>query len=952
MTPPSSAPVQPSTPDAAAPDAARPGGWEWPKKKDPRWPFAAILSLYCLLGVTMLGFNRSWAQMLLVVGSGCLLDLVLGVMVKRRKVVPLSAYISCCSLALLLNYSHGSAWLFIPVLLTIGSKYVFTVNGKHVFNPSMFGVAVSLLFTGELVTAAPAYQWAGGSWAMSLFILMAGLALFVFRINRGWLICSFLAFYALQTAFRAYVMRHHLPPEMLFLGTLGAPPFFIFTFYMLTDPATSPPTPKGQVTLAFAITLVDLWLHTKESVFTFFYAALFCAAVKFVFLQLGALRREGPVARLRALFAPGRVVVTGAFALLLTLAITAAQGTRASLPPGFEPGVRFTRLGPERTGIDVQMGDLLERTDPRVLHVAKWVLSVGDAVAVADVDGDGRQDVFLTNVLKRDEDRCALYRNLGGLRFERVALPEVVRHQTDFKTHGAPAGATFCDWDGDGDPDLALAMGYGRCRFLQNRLAEDGALSFVDVTDAMKIDEHTVSLAISFFDFDRDARLDVLVANAINPYFPDYEAPTRLNVFDLPAPAFEGDRRMLRFMHDGWHDASNGGLNWLYRGQPDGTFARLDPAAVGLTDTRWSLAVSTVDLNRDGWTDLYVANDFGPDDLYLNRGGERFEAVRGALFADVGRDTYKGMNSTVADFDRNGWLDVYVSNVHHALQAEGSLLWMTRPDPDDPFRPTFTDEATTRGALNERRFGWGAAAGDLDLDGWPDLVQANGMVDARLDPLPVEPIGWFSGLFRDHRDYWYVNHKLMQSGPELHTYADMWGDLRGRTIYPNEKRRVYLNRGPAGEERFVDVADLVGVADPDNSRGVALVDLDDDGDLDLIVTNQHGAPSIYENGLLDAKSGTAGRPSWVGITLEGNGTTTHRTAIGSQVVVKTADGEQVQEKGTLTGFSGQGDPRLLFGLGGHRGPVEVVVRWHGGAEQRLTLEAGRYHVVKQSPAEQ
>lgn len=947
MTPPSSsAPAQPSTPPADAPPAAGASGWEWPKKTDPRWPFAAILSLYCLLGVTVLGFNRSWAQMLIVLGTGCLLDVALTLATKRRKVVPLSAYISCCSLALLLNYSHGSAWLFFPVLLTIGSKYLLTVDGKHVFNPSMFGVAVSLLVTGELITVAPAYQWAGGSWAMSAFILMAGLALFVFKINRGWLICSFLAFYALQTAFRAYVMRHHLPPEMLFLGTLGSPPFFIFTFYMLTDPVTSPPTPKGQVTLAFCVAAVDLWLHTKESVFTFFYAALFCATVKFLFLQVRALRREGPLARLRALFAPGRLKVALVFGALFAAVITAAQGTRASLPAGFETGVRFTRLGPERTGVDVQMGDLLERTDPRVLHVAKWVLSVGDAVAVDDVDGDGRQDVFLTNVLKRDQDRCALYRNLGGFRFERVPLPEVARHQTDFKTHGAPAGATFCDWDGDGDPDLALAMGYGRCRFLKNRRVEDGALSFVDVTDAMKIDEHTVSLGISFFDYDRDARLDALVLNAINPYFPGYEQPTPLNVFDLPAPAFEGDRRMLRFMHDGWHDANNGGVNWLYRGQADGTFTRQDPAAVGLTDTRWSLAVSTVDLNRDGWTDLYVANDFGPDDLYLNREGKRFEAVRGTLFADVGRDTYKGMNSSVADFDRNGWLDVYVSNVHHALQAEGSLLWMTRPNPEDAFHPTFTDEATTRGALNERRFGWGAATGDLDLDGWPDIVQANGMVDARLDPRPIEPIGWFSGLFRDHRDYWYVNHKLMQSGPELHTYADMWGDLRGRTIYPNEKRRAYLNRGGAGEERFVDVADLVGVAEADNSRGVAMVDLDDDGDLDLVITNQHGAPSFYENGLLDSTT-KAGGPSWVGITLEGDGVTTHRTAIGTQVVVKTADGEQVQEKTLLTGFSGQGDPRLLFGLGAHRGAVEVVVRWHGGAEQRLSLEAGRYHVVKQ-----
>lgn len=927
MTPPPSTPA--SAAPLASPDAppAPTGGWEWPARRDPRWPFAAILSTYCVLGVTLLGFNRSWVQMLLVIGAGCALDALLCRVARGRKVVPLSAYISCCSLALLLNYSHGSPWLFVPVLLTIGSKYVLTAGGRHVFNPSMFGVAVSLLATGELVTAAPAYQWAGGSWAMSSFIVMAGLALFVFRIGRGWLIGSFLVLYALQTALRAWVMRHHLPPEMLFLGTLGAPPFFIFTFYMLTDPATSPATPKKQVLLALAITLVDLWLHTKESVFTFFYAALFCAGVRFTYLQVSALR-------------PG---------VLLGLALAvwgAVRGTTPSAPAGWDPGFRLQRLAPERTGIHVEMGDLLERVDPRVAHVAKWVLSVGDAVATADVDLDGRQDLFFTDVLKRDQDRCALYLNRGGLRFERAPLPEVARHQTDFKTHGAPAGATFCDWDGDGDPDLALAMGFGRARFLRNRRVEDGALSFEDVTDALGIDEHTVSLAITFLDLDRDARLDALVTNSLLTHLPGYDAPTPLNIFDLPPPAYEGDRRMLRFMHDGWHDADNGGPNLLYRQGPDGRFTRLAAEAVGLTETRWSLAVATADLNRDGWTDLYIANDFGPDELYLNHEGKTFESIKGELFADVGRDTYKGMNASVADFDRNGWLDVYVSNVHHALQAEGSLLWMTRPTAD-PFRPSFTDEATARGALNERRFGWGGAAGDLDLDGWADLVQANGMVDDRLDRRFEAPSGALSWLFRDHRDYWYVNHKLMQSGPELHTYADMWGDIRGRTIYPNEARRVYVNRGAHGEPRFVDVAARVGAADPDNSRGVALVDLDDDGDLDVVITNQHGPPSLYEN-TLRAPGRTDG-PGFLGLCLVGNGVTTHREAIGTQVVVRTKDGEQVAERGLLGGFSGQGDPRLLFGLGDHQGPVEVIVRWYGGEEQRLVLEPDRYHELRQPP---
>src|SRR5213592_3874940 len=108
---------------------------------------------------------------------------------------------------------------------------------------------------------------------MSAFIVSAALALFVFRIGRGWLIVSFLTFYTLQTALRAWIMRAHLPPEMLFLGTLTSAPFYLFTFFMITDPKTSPASRKAQVSLALAITLVDLYLHTRQSVFTYFYAA-------------------------------------------------------------------------------------------------------------------------------------------------------------------------------------------------------------------------------------------------------------------------------------------------------------------------------------------------------------------------------------------------------------------------------------------------------------------------------------------------------------------------------------------------------------------------------------------------------------------------------------------------------------------------------------------------------
>ena len=920
-------------------ESARNRGWIVPKINDPRFPFAAVLTIYGIVGFSFLGFNRSWTQMLAIVSSGALLDMGLSWFLRRKKIVPLSAYISCCSLALLLNYAHASWVLLFPVLLTIGSKYALTFKGRHIFNPSMFGVSMSLLLSHELITAAPAYQWAGGDITVSLFMVMAAMTLFVVKIGKNWLIVSFLIFYALQTGFRAWFLRHHLPPEMLMLGTLTSPPFFLFVFYMLTDPATSPKSPKGQVLFAFVLTVVDLYLHVKESVFTFFYAALVMGAGKFFWLHIRSFIKDPRnYLQERMSWPVLRPVVTTVGIFMLCIG-SWAFFLEPQANSHYEAGFHMETLSSERTGLSTERGDLLEQVDERLLHVAKWLFSVGDAVAVGDVDNDGYLDVFMTNVLDREEDRYALYRNLGDFRFERISLPTLDERfgNQQYRNDGVglPSGATFVDWDGDGDEDLALAVGFGKSRLLQNRLVEDGTLSFEDASESLGLDEHTVSLAISFLDVNRDAKLDMFVTNSVDPYLREYDPPRRLNVFNLPPAEYEGDRRMLHFMHNGWHDADNGGLNTLYLGS-DERFSRQENQAWNLEHTHWSLAISTADFNHDGFTDLYVASDFGPDDVYLNEQGHRFRHVVGENFGDIGKDVYKGMNASVADFDRNGFLDVYVSNVHHSLQAEGSLLWMISKGENGEL--IFDDQATQRGALNERRFGWGGGVGDLDNDGWVDIVQANGMLDDRMDPMGYE-----------RKDYWYVNHKLMQSGPEVHTYADMWGDIRGRTIYPNEARRAYLNLGGRGESFFADVAAEIGIDSPDNSRGVMVADLDNDGDLDLLITNQHGTTSVYRNDRMQRST----PPGWIGMRLVGNGHNTHRSAVGTRVVISYEENgetiEQTAEVGVLGGFSAGRDPRIHFGLHNYHGSVTVTIFWLGGEAQTLTLNTGQYHTVEQQP---
>ncbi len=909
------------------------GLWQLPPRSDPRWAFGSLLTLYGVLGFSVFGFNRSPWQMLFIVVSGSVLDVVYSRVVRGVVVFPLSAWISCCSLAILLNYSHGSLLPFLPVLIFVAGKYILTVDGRHVFNPSMFAVAMSLLIGGELITAAPAYQWDGNAFTVSFFLVAAALAMFVFRVGRTWLIVSFIGFYALQTGIRAVVMRHHLPPEMLFLGTMTTPPFFLFTMYMLTDPGTSPKSPRAQVVVAFLVAAVDLVLHLKESVFTFFYAALTVATGRFLLSHVQKARRIGVSSWIR----DELVSAERGRAIACTACLASLYGAVA-LQTAHNPQTTSAPFTMEKVdaGLPEERSDLLEQVDPRLLHVAKWIMSVGDAVAVGDVDGDGRLDVFLTSALQHERVRAGVWLNRSdssGLRFERLEVPALRELAHSFTERGVAAGGAFVDVDGDGDDDLFVAVAFGRSLLLKNLRQETGRVEFVDVSVEVGLTEHTVSLGGVFFDVDNDADLDLFVLNATTPYLRDYDTPMPLNIFRLPAPAYDGDRRMLRFMHNGWHNADNGGQNVLYLNE-GGRFHKADAASWGLTETRWSLAAVSVDLNHDGFPDLYVANDFGPDDVYFNEGGRRFRHhVGGRLFNAVGNDTYKGMNATTADFDRNGFFDIYVSNVHHALQAEGSILWMLEAS-DDLQTPRFVDEATRRGALNERRFAWGAAAGDLDLDGYVDLVQANGMVDDRLDR--SIPDG-------ERKDYWYVNHKLMQSGPDVHTYADQWGDIRGRTIFPNEKPRVYLNRGAAEPGFFLDVSDAVSLNTPDNSRGVLLADLDVDGDLDVLMTNQHGRAATWRSTLQERSP-----RHFVCIRPRGDGKKAHRSGLGTRVVVEHRGIRLVEELTLMAGFSAQHEPFVRIGLS-EQAPATMPVRlrFTSGDQLEVSVPVDRCVVVEQ-----
>jgi hypothetical protein len=431
-------------------------------------------------------------------------------------------------------------------------------------------------------------------------------------------------------------------------------------------------------------------------------------------------------------------------------------------------------------------------------------------------------------------------------------------------------GQAACVGDFDNDGHDDLFVTYwGQNRLFRNR----GDRTFEDVTEraGLATPKPRWGAGCAFLDYDRDGRLDLIAANYID-----------FDMASTPLPE-SGLCRYKGLPVACGPPGLPGGKNVLYHNLGNGKFADVsDRAGITRASGTYGLGVSTLDFNDDGWVDVYVANDSNPSALYLNNRDGTFKDIAvaaGCAYSQDGKPQ-AGMGVATGDYDRNGTVDLFKTN----FAGDTSTLYA------NDGKGSCEDRTFSAGVgVNTRWLGWGVAFADLDNDGWLDLFLVNGHVYPEVQRLQTEA-----------------------------------GYKQRKVVYRN------LANG-----RFEDITERLGppVTTPAAGRGAAFADLDNDGDIDVVVNNMHAAPDLFR---LDLQGGA----HWT--TLKLVGTRSNRSAIGARVRLFTAGGMQVQEVRGGGSYYSQNDLRVHFGLGRTAAVERLEIRWPNGLEEQwVDLDADR-----------
>ncbi len=560
------------------------------------------------------------------------------------------------------------------------------------------------------------------------------------------------------------------------------------------------------------------------------------------------------------------------FTWMLIAMIAASVSAQATKPSGRTPDQRGLVAHPyaeksEHAGaawfVDVarQAGLTMLNVNGEPTTKPYIIETTGSGVAVLDFDRDGWQDILLLNgqTLPGETSPVAhptshLYRNKHDGTFEDVTK------KAGLDVTGWAQGGCVGDYDNDGYDDVYITY-FGANRLYHNE--HNGTFKEVAGAAGVSGNGKDWGTGCAFVDYDRDGKLDLMVANYVDLDVRSMPKPGQgVTCLWKGAPVMCGPRGM----------AST--ANILYRNVGNGKFEDVSKTS-GVTKTtgHYCFSVSTLDYNRDGWPDIYVACDSTPSILYRNNHDGTFTDVAAdasAAYDEDGREQ-AGMGSAIGDYDGDGWPDIFKTN----FSDDTSSLYRNNQD------GTFTPAVFAAGlGLNTQYLGWGTTFLDLDNSGWPSILLVNGHVYPQVD--------------------------------SAHLGASY-----------KEPRLLYSNRGD-GKFRDISKEAGPGLSEPASSRGLATADLWNDGRISAVVNNIDSKPMLLVNT-------AANNNHWLGIALQG--TQSNRDGIGAEVTVKAGSRSWVQEVRSGSSYLSSSDLRLHFGLGASTAVNGIVVRWPNGGKE-------------------
>jgi hypothetical protein len=489
--------------------------------------------------------------------------------------------------------------------------------------------------------------------------------------------------------------------------------------------------------------------------------------------------------------------------------------------------------------------------------------SVSGGIGLIDCDNDGKLDIIAINGSNVDRYRkqggdpmITLYHQDANLKFTDIT------QQAGLTRKGWGMGIAVADYDNDGRPDIYVT-GYGGNALYHNL----GNCKFEDVTEKAGVAGGGLSLGAAWGDYDRDGYVDLFVSRYVH---------VEMNKL----PELGSDEKFCQFRGvlvqcGPW--GMQGESDFLFHNRGDGTFEEISKKA-GVDDPRhyYGMGVVWGDLDNDGWPDLYVANDAGPNYMYRNKRDGTFEEIGLLMGADLSGDGQElgSMGVDLGDYNHSGRLGVFVTE----FVDQSDTLY--RNNGDDGF----ADVSSTAGIAQPSHpyVGWGTSFFDMDNDGWLDIFAANGHVYPQVDTIPN------AAHFRQ---------------PML--------------LFRNKRNGT-----------FEEIASATGLGDVPlrSRRGAAFGDINNDGCIDIVTLNVGEPPSLLLNHCQNGNHR---------VLFKLLGTKSNRLAIGARVTVRTGNMTQISEVKGGSSYISQNDLRQHFGLEKNDKMDEVTIRWPNGSVESL-----------------